>query len=297
VKAFLVWIICFCATIAIIYAQDTSTYGAIYGQVLSVQQHVLGDAQVKIASGPSRVGTSVKSRGLNTIKYDGGFFIPRLLPGTYTVEVSHQKYLPGTYEGLKVTAGNGIYLVAELQPKEDVAGAISGTVTVRGASVKGLVVGYIKADSKKPEKTFTLKADGRFSFSDVMPGSYFITVSKDRDEVYRSSQLKVVKKKTARHTVRIDPKKLLDKPGWITGKVTGPDRKPVSGASITMTKTPEGQRKVSTRSDSDGKYEIKNLRPGSYELKAVKSGIGIDTDKITVRSNRGSRKNFYLKEK
>lgn len=296
-KVFLVWVLCFCATIVLIYAQDESTYGSIYGEILTVNQHVLGDAQIEVTSGPGSVGTKVNSRGPNSVKFDGGFFIPHLLPGTYSVEVSHQKHLPQTYKEIKVVPGKGTYLVAELQPKEDIAGAISGTVSSKGTSVKGLVIGYIKEDGTKPEKTLKLSADGRFSFTEVMPGIYLIIVIKERDEIYRSKPLKVAKKKTARHAVRIDPKKLLDKPGWIYGKVLGPDRKPVHGASITMLKKPDNQRKVSARTDVDGKYEIKGLRPGSYELKASKSGAGEDTKKVSVRSDHGKSANFFLKQK
>ncbi len=298
-KVALVCLVSFCAAVAFIHAQDAPTTGAICGQVLGQEQEIVGDAQIEVVSGPSSVGSTVKSRGPNSVAYDGGFFIPRLLPGTFTVKVSHKKYISQTRENIKVAAGEGTFVVVELQRKEDVAGSITGIVSLRssGASVKGLVVGYLKKDEKKPEQTFKLDKDGRYSFKDVMPGPYFVTVTRDREEIYRSKQIKVTKKRTTRHSIRLSPEALLEKPGWISGKVVGPDRKPVDRASISLIKMPAGQKKVRATTDKDGKFEMKGLRPGSYELKASKARLGDDTAKTNVRSNRGSRVSFNLKKK
>lgn len=296
-RVLLVLVVCMSAVVAFIYAQDSPTTGAIYGRVLSIEQAVIGEADVEVVSGPGAVGTKVRSRGPNSVMYDGGFLIPRLLPGTYSVKMSHKKYLARTYEGIEVSAGKGTYIVAELPPMEDVAGSISGTVSIKGVSVKGFVVGYVKEEDKKPVETVTLDTDGRYSFSGVLPGKYHVTVTKDREEIYRSDAITVTKKKNSRHAIRISPEALLEKPGWISGKVLGPDRKPVNGASISLIKMPEGQRKVSGRTGSDGKYELQKLRPGSYELKASKPGVGEDTARTYVRSNRGKTVNFYLKPK
>jgi hypothetical protein len=228
--------------------------------------------------------------------YDGGFFIPNLLPGTYSIKVSHNKHFEKVCDGIEVQAGLGTYLVVELQPVADVTGNISGTVTVKGASVAGLVVSYMPEDGKKPEESAKLGEDGAYSFEAVMPGTYLVIVTKDREEIYRSKPVKVAEKKGVKHNIRLQPELLLEKPGSIAGVVLGSDRKPVSGASITLTKTPEGQDKASARSDSEGKFEITGLRPGSYELKASKGREGEDTDRTYVRSGRASRVTFYLKK-
>jgi hypothetical protein len=64
-----------------------------------------------------------------------------------------------------------------------------------------------------------------------------------------------------------------------------------------MLKMPKGQRKATVQSNKEGKYEIKNLRPGVYQLKARKGGVGENTKKVSVRSGRGSRANFSLRQK
>jgi len=297
VKVFLAVTIAFCAAIALVFAQDASNTGAIYGIVVSRTQEVVGDAIIEVMSGPSSVGVKVKSRGADSISYDGGFFIPRLFAGKYTIQISHEKHTSRTYENIEVSAGKGSYIVAVLQPMEDIAGGISGTVSVQGVSVEGLTVSYFKQNESKALGNVELAADGRFSFANVLPGIYVLTVSKDREEVYRGKQIKVKSKKTTTQRIRIEPEALLEKPGWISGRVLGPDRKPVSGASVQLLKMPAGQKKLSVKSDENGKFEIKNLRPGSYELKAYKTRIGEDTARTHVRSNRGKTVSFYLKQK
>jgi hypothetical protein len=297
VKSLLILLVCSCAAAAFLYAQDTQKTGAIYGRVLNAAQEVVEDAKIEVVSGPSGIGTTVKSRGRDSVSFDGGFFIPRLSPGKYSVTVSHEKYIDQEYEDLMVEAGRGTRIIAELQPMEDIAGSISGSVVIRGVSVKGLVVGCIKDEEKKPFTEVTLEKDGRFSFDNLMPGEYRLVVTKEREEVHKTDLLTVSKKRNTRHTIRLKPEALLEKPGWISGRVLGPDHRPVKGASITLTKMPDGQKKVSARSNDEGKFELKGLRPGSYELMASRSGVGEDTARAYVRSDRGKTVTFYLKPK
>lgn len=282
--------------VAILHAQDAPATGAIYGEIFNEKQEVIGGAEIEVVAGPGSVGTKAISRGPESVIYDGGFFIADLLPGLYKVQVSHKNYLPQTFEKLKVTAGRGTFIVAELRSLAEVTGEIAGSVIVRGASLEGVLIGYVKEGEKESEQTVVLKADGVFSFTQVMPGTYVLVVIKDKGEVYRSEPITVEEKKTRRKTIRLKPEMLLAKPGWITGKVTGPDRKPVSGATITLVKMPEGQRKVTARSGDGGKYEMKGLRPGSYQLRASR-GTAEDIERTNVRSERGSHVNFRLKEK
>jgi len=289
--------VCVAAVITFVWAQDTASTGVIYGIVLSAGQEVVGGAVVEVVAGPSGIGTKTRSRGAESVNYDGGFFMRGLWPGTYKIEVSHEKYFPQVYEGLKVEAGRGMYLVAELKPIADVAGSISGTVAITGGSPEGLVLSCIRVEDKKIQHTVTLDKRGKFLLGGLIPGDYVLTVIKGRGEIYRSDPLKVSAKKKVVHTIRLPAQVLYGKPGWISGKVTGTDNKPVGSAKITMTKKPEGQRKVTATSGADGKFEIKDLIPGSYELKATKSGLSEGTKKTTVRSGRGSRVSFRLKAK
>ena len=288
--------ICLGAAVALIYAQETPSTGSIYGYVLSRDQEVIGDTLITVTDGPSRQGAAVRSRGQDSVSYDGGFFIPYLSPGNYSIEVTHEKYAPKTYSTLAVEAGRGTYVVAELDPLSDIAGGIKGYVSIKGVSVKDMVVQFRKVDSEEALDSIKLKEDGKFEFGNVLPGAYIIVVLKDRDEVYTSGPLNVVRKKKLTHKIKLSPEQFMEKPGSISGKVVGPDYKAVSGASISFIKMPPGQKKVSTKTNSDGKFEIGNLRPGSYEIRASKSGIGEDTKRVTVRSGRSSKANLYLKK-
>ena len=277
-------------------AQDQPSTGAIYGTVLDAEQAVVGEVQLEVVSGPSGVGIVARSRGRDSVMYDGGFFIPNLAPGTYAAKASHKKFFSKTYEDIEVEAGKGTYLVVELQPIADIAGKIYGTVKVNGASVAGLVIGYLQEDAKRPEESVELGEDGNYNFENVMPETYVVVITKDREEIYRSDPIKVSEKKAVKHNVRLAAEVLLEKPGSIKGRVLGSDRKPVSNASISLIKMPEGQGKASARSDSEGRFEIKELRPGSYELKASKGREGEDTARTYVRSERTSSVTFYLKK-
>lgn len=289
--------VCLATAVALIYAQDAPSTGSIYGYILSVDQEVVGDALIEITSGPSRQGAAVRSRGRDSVYYDGGFFIPVLAPGTYSIKVSHEKYAPHTHESLTVEAGKGTYVVAELDSLSEIAGAIKGSVSIKGGSVKDMIVQYWKEDGKAPVASVTLEDDGRFEFENVIPGDYIVVVLKGREEVYRSEPLQVAKKKSLTHRVKLSPEEVLEDPGSISGKVAGSDYKAIEGASITFASMPPGQKKVTGKSDESGKFEIQNLRPGSYEIQASKSGFVTETKRVTVRSGRGSRANFYLKKK
>lgn len=296
-KFLVVLTVCLGAAVALIYAQEPATTGSIYGCVLSRDQEVVGDAVVKVTSGPSRQGAAVRSRGRGSVSYDGGFFIPYLTPGTYAIEVSQEKYAPRTYESLVVEAGKGTYVVAELAPLSDVAGGIRGNVSIKNVSVKDFVVQCRKDDGEELVGSVTLEEDGKFEFEEILPGTYLIVVLKGREEVYTSEPLEVAKKKKLTHRIKLSPEDFLEKPGAISGKVVGSDYRAVSGASISFIKMPEGQKKLSAKSDDSGKFELTNLRPGAYELKATKSGVGEDTKRVTVRSGRTSKANLYLKGK
>ena len=288
--------LCVLTGLVIMYGQEPPAAGTIYGRVLGAAQEVVGGARVEVTAGPSAVGRAVTTRGQNSILYDGGFFIPGLLPGLYDLQVSHEKYVSQTRQSVKVIPGSGAFVLVELQPAENVTGSISGTVIVRDGSPKDLGVGCIAENEKKPEQVVKLGKEGIFSFKNLSPGRYHVVVMNDREEVYRSELVTVTKKKDTRHVVQLSAEVLLEKPGWITGRVLGPDQRPAAGVVISLVKMPEGQEKVSATSDAEGKFELKPLRPGNYELKAGKDGVGEDTVKTRVRSNAASRITFYLKK-
>jgi hypothetical protein len=296
VRFLLVLAVCLATVVALIYAQDAPSTGSIYGYVLSTDQEVIGDALVEIASGTSRQGATVRSRGRDSVYYDGGFFIPMLSPGTYSIKVSHEKYAPHTYESLAVEAGKGIFVVAELDSLSEIAGSIKGSVSIKGGSVKDMIVQYWKEDGKESLASVTLADDGKYEFEGVLPGNYVVVVLKGREEVYRSEPLQVAKKKGLTHRIKLSPEEVLEEPGSISGKIAGSDYKAIEGASISFSSAPPGQKKVSAKSDENGKFELQNLRPGSYEIQASKTGFETETKRVTVRSGRGSKVSFYLKK-
>lgn len=62
-------------------------------------------------------------------------------------------------------------------------------------------------------------------------------------------------------------------PGAIRGQVTDPSGAALVGATVLLT-TPSGAS-MDTTTNKEGVYEFKNLRPGSYEIKAVAAGFAL----------------------
>jgi hypothetical protein len=73
--------------------------------------------------------------------------------------------------------------------------------------------------------------------------------------------------------------------GSINGAVKSKEGKPIAGADITVSLAgPEHKTDVQTvKADSDGKYLVKKLSPGAYEVTAAASGYEPKTLKAQVK--------------
>jgi Carboxypeptidase regulatory-like domain len=67
----------------------------------------------------------------------------------------------------------------------------------------------------------------------------------------------------------------------------------VSGAKITVTNVTTGQS-AEAQSDSAGKYELKNLAPGDYEISVAAAGFSPKTEKITIAQRAAQTLNLAL---
>ena len=81
-----------------------------------------------------------------------------------------------------------------------------------------------------------------------------------------------------------------DRKGTITGKVTTSDGRPAEAVSITLQGTGNG-----AISDRNGNYQVRNIKPGTYQLTA--SFIGLEKQEQTVELKPGGELivNFILK--
>lgn len=61
----------------------------------------------------------------------------------------------------------------------------------------------------------------------------------------------------------------------ITGKITDPNGQAVAGASVTATQVETGIERVVTTND-EGRFQIVQLPPGTYNVKSTSGGFGIN---------------------
>jgi hypothetical protein len=79
----------------------------------------------------------------------------------------------------------------------------------------------------------------------------------------------------------------------LSGTVTNPSGTPVANAKVTVRNVTSGES-VEAQSDSAGKYEVKNLVPGDYEVSVSAEGFGTTVQKVTVAQGAAQTLNIAL---
>jgi outer membrane cobalamin receptor len=70
--------------------------------------------------------------------------------------------------------------------------------------------------------------------------------------------------------------------GAIAGTVTDPDGRPVGGAEVLLTRA--ASVALRTRTDADGRYELREVPPGRYEVTVAREGFLADPREVTITS-------------
>ncbi len=138
-------------------------------------------------------------------------------------------------------------------------GMIEGTVrdAQTGAALSGAVL-----STDPTTDVVTSAGDGSYSFENMTPGEYTISISKTG---YQNSTVSVTV--TAGKTTRADIV-LIPSFGSISGIVKDATTElPIQGVNI---QTDPATSSVTT--DSDGRYNISGITPGQYKMKASKTG-------------------------
>jgi thermitase len=237
--------------------------------------------QVTDTADGSLISVAQVSDGTRAVLTDaaGQYAINDVPPGIYQVVANKEGYQSSS---LSVTVVAGSTAVANLPLTEIIVpGSITGTVT--SAKDGSAIVGATVTDGTR---TTTTDATGKYTISNVPPGTYQVAASKSGYYSF-SSSVTVVAGTT---TVANFPLTEIIVPGSISGTVTSAkDGSPIVGATVT-----DGTRTTTT--DSTGKYTISNVPPGTYQVTASKAGYHSSTVTVTVLAGSTVVANFSLIE-
>jgi thermitase len=226
--------------------------------------------------GSPLVGATVTD-GTRTTTTDGTgkYTIANVPPGTYQVTASKAGYQSSSVT-VMVVAGNTV--VANFSLSET-PGAITGTLT--SAKDGSVIAGATVTDGTR---TTTTDATGKYTISNVPPGTYQAVASKSG---YHSSSLSVTVLAGSTAVANFALNEVIV-PGSISGTVTSAkDGSAIAGATVT-----DGTRTTTT--DAMGKYTISNVMPGTYQVTASKEGYVSVTSAVTVVSGGTVTINFSL---
>jgi len=291
--------------------------GSVSGTVSGPDGKPIANAVVRAAVVPKDSGMRFR-RGPEPAKpastktgADGAFKLVELPEGPYVVRVEAQGLAPASAD--RVPSGASLTLklkpgvavvgrVLDLKTQRPVAGA-----TVRALEKEGLPFG------REAAHTGTAGEDGTFKIGDCAPGIVqleAIAPAKAR------ARLDNVLARAAKPDQPLDPTAntlYLQPGGKVSGKVTGPDGKPIEGANVgampaegnLLTMFREGFNNETT--DVSGRYAFEGLPAGSrYNVTARKSGLteteagpiqvdaGTDRQDVDLKLETGAAITFKL---
>ncbi|WP_042167209.1 carboxypeptidase regulatory-like domain-containing protein [Paenibacillus gorillae] len=216
---------------------------------------------------------------------DGTYLIPSLSPGSYSVVYAAQGYA-GKTVGAIVAAGTQANVSLAL---ERLAGAISGSVaSVDGQPIPDVVVRVFSNNIIVGRVNTAL--DGSFTIGNLAPGDYVVSA---RPDGYGGVTLgaSVNPGQTTALNFLLTPN-----PGSAAGIITDSNGNPLPGAIVSVQYNVDGGPVILTRviAQSDGRYTVSNLMPGSYILSVSNAGFQNQFTAVLVRSGQTSTADFIL---
>jgi protocatechuate 3,4-dioxygenase beta subunit len=214
-----------------------------------------------------------------TTDAQGNYTIPNVAPGAYTVNAAKSGYLNGSTSAT-VVAGQTATANIALTPLPP-TGTISGRVTDASNSqpIAGATVSTQPATA-----SVTTDAQGNYSIANVNPGSYTVNAAKSGYQ-NGSAGATVVAGQTATANIALTPV-----PGTINGRVSdASNSQPIAGATVT---TQPATSTVVT--DAQGNYSIANVIPGSYTVRAARTGYNTNSTSVVVTAGQTVTANIAL---
>lgn len=238
---------------------------------------------------------------------DGNFELSGLPEGSFVIEATAQGFAPSYSDRFDTTQG---LATTDIVVRMTQGGRLRGQVVdsysgagLAGSEVVTLDNNFIEGDlfelfsalepSGLTKTSVFTDADGRFEIERMTPGEYQIQVKVRGYSTVTMNDILIEDGKVTEL-----PTQRLGKGARITGIVIGADNSSMAGATVQLTPADpsqvQGHRQ--TRTDGEGRFTIDNVRPGSYELSAVRPNSGLSNPFEAIGDQQQSKMDVTVED-
>jgi protocatechuate 3,4-dioxygenase beta subunit len=196
---------------------------------------------------------------------DGSFQLDLPPGGEGWSESAAAGFLPGSRRFLKKGEPGPILL--KLSPAATIAGLV---VNSAGRALAGVAIELEGRQDTGEEEPFQTGPDGKFRLPGLRPGSAYRLTAKREGFAPTEKTVRTAPPGRASSPVRI----ALDDGTTVSGWIAGEDGRPVAGAELALVGSQDLMALSAThaRSDAAGKFELRHLPPGTFNLIARHPG-------------------------
>ncbi|MFI8687005.1 carboxypeptidase regulatory-like domain-containing protein [Rossellomorea sp. NPDC077527] len=260
-------------SVVTINVQQTATInGTITDQSTGL---VLPNTTVSLFQGMSLIATTQSNAS-------GFYTFTNVVPGNYTVEAARTNYVTGTANVAAVAGTSTTSNIALVPQPSTISGNVSNGGAINNASVQLL------NNSGAVVATTTTNVAGNYSFVNVTPGLYNVTVIASG---FQSQTQSVMTEPNQASVVNFT---LVANPGSISGTV----RDSTNNAAIPLADVElldsNGVLIASTTANGSGQYSFNNLAPGNYHVRSFATNYSTTTVTSTVTAGNNTITNIFL---
>lgn len=252
--------------------QTATINGTITDQSTGI---VLPNTAVSLLQGMSTIATTQSNAS-------GFYTFTNVVPGNYTVEAVRTNYVTGT---ANVTAVGGTSTTADIalvpQPS-----TISGNVS-NGGPINNATVQLLNNSGSLIDTTTTNIA-GNYSFSNVTPGLYNVSVMAAGFQSLSQSVMTQPNQATVANFT------LVANPGSISGTVRDSTNNTAIPLANLELLDSNGVPIANTTADGSGQYSFNNLAPGNYQVRSFATNYSTTTVSSTVNAGNTTITNLFL---
>ncbi|MBW3113649.1 carboxypeptidase regulatory-like domain-containing protein [Bacillus sp. MCCB 382] len=236
---------------------------------------VLPNTTVSLFQGMSLIATTQSNAS-------GFYTFTNVVPGNYTVQSVRTNYVTGTANVTAVGGTSTTSNIALVPQPSTISGNVSNGGAINNATVQLL------NNSGTLVATTTTNVAGNYSFANVTPGLYNITVIASG---FQSQTKSVMTEPNQASVVNFT---LVANPGSISGMV----RNSTNNAAIPLATVElldsNGVPITSTSANGSGQYSFNNLAPGNYQVRSFATNFSTTAVASTVTAGNTTITNIFL---